>query len=145
MAKSRTPTDEAVERRKLRLRLEGLDDAQRHRRRGLIGLGQTCFGPRWRTDLARSIEATMRRPLLPSQVAHWVSGVRPVPVDVYEACVTIAAWEAAALRRRADILESGVWTDSLEWDDGTVQVPRSPREIAADAALRRAARLSEND
>ncbi|TXN48444.1 hypothetical protein [Methylobacterium sp. WL7] len=139
------PIEDAVERRRLRLRLDGLDDAKRHRRRGLIGLGQTAFGARWRTDLARSIEAHMGRPVLPSQVAHWVSGVRPVPVEIYEACTKIAAWEAAALRRRADVLESGTWRDSLERDDGTVDVPRSPQEIAADAARDRAARLNEDD
>lgn len=136
-------TPEAIERRQLRVNIEGLTDTQRRHRAGVIGLGQTAYGPRWRSDLAKSIATEMGRPVSQAQVAHWISGTRPVPEAVYEACLKLSDWQASDLRRRASILASRSWTDSREWDDGTVAVPEAPETSSADAALERAARIKE--
>lgn len=119
-------TAEAVERRQLRVDLSGLDETQRRHRAGLIGLGQTIFGPRWRSDLASAIGTELRRTVTPAQVMHWVSGTRPVPAPVYEACLSISTTYAEDLTRRAAILSSRSWTDSREREDGRVYVPEPP-------------------
>lgn len=125
-------TAEAVERRQLQVDLGGLDEAQRRRRAGLIGLGQTAFGPRWRTSLAQALNAEMGKSFSESRVAQWVSGNRPVPEAVYEACLAISGHHAEDLSRRAAILASRSWTDSREREDGRVYVAE-PTEGDRDA------------
>lgn len=125
-------TPEAVERRQLRVDLSGLDEAQRRRRAGLIGLGQAAFGPRWRSDLARAISTELGKPFSEARVAQWVSGNRPVPEPVYEACLAISGHHAEDLKRRAAVLASRSWTDSREREDGGVYVAE-PTEGDRDA------------
>ena len=130
MSKAITPpargTPEAVERRQLRVDLSGLNEMQRRHRAGLIGFGQTAFGERWRTDFAAAIGAELGRTISVAQVAHWISGTRPVPDLVYEACLAISQAHAEDLTRRSAILSSRSWTDSREREDGRVYVAEPP-------------------
>ena len=130
MSKATTPpargTPEAIERRQAKVDLSGLNETQRRHHAGLIGFGQTAFGERWRVDFAAAIGAELGKTVSVAQVAHWISGTRPVPEPVFEACLAISQSQAEDLARRSAILPSRSWTDSREREDGRVYVAEPP-------------------
>lgn len=64
----------------------------------LARVGETLFGPRWQSDVARVLDVDSRR------VREWLSGSRSIPPGIWADLATEADSRAADLRSVADEL-----------------------------------------
>jgi hypothetical protein len=83
--------------------LSRLTEAQRATRVAFIDLAEIAFGKAWQTPVAAALGRDK------AQVAGWISGRRPVPVDVLAELPARALRWAANLEHRADMIR-------LRWD-----------------------------
>lgn len=89
--------------RQPKVNLSRLTEAQRATRVAFIDLAEIAFGKAWQTPVAAALGRDK------AQVAGWISGRRPVPVDVLAELPTMALRWAANLEHRADMIR-------LRWD-----------------------------
>ncbi|MBK3398052.1 hypothetical protein [Methylobacterium ajmalii] len=112
-------------RREVKVDLTGLTERQLSLRTRVIRLGECIFGVRWQSDLAAALAKEARRPVGQAQVAHWISGRRPVPEALAPAIESLAHKLAEQLLHRYDIVMAD-WPKPLPRRDAKALDPLRP-------------------
>ena len=131
-AKRGTPA--AIEMRKPKVHLDAIDKMNCEDRARMIGLGQLIWGDRWRTEMTRALGGQLGRKISPAQMAHWISGTRPLPDKVVAVLSRVARSMVNTMQSRVDMVANNDWYFAVECDDGSVVVPaRRERRVFNEA------------
>lgn len=93
-------------RQEVKVDLSGLSERQAIVRMHTIRLGELAFGPRWQSYLAEILSSEIGRKVGQPQIAHWISGRRPVPEAMLDPLQRIAMRLADDMERRADLIRA---------------------------------------
>ncbi|KQT93381.1 hypothetical protein ASG60_08425 [Methylobacterium sp. Leaf469] len=120
MAKSASIRGTDKARREPKIDLSRLSEEQKATRIAFLDLAEIAFGKAWQTPVASALGRDK------AQVAGWISGRRPVPVDVLAELPALALRWAASLEHRAEMLR-------LRWDPALAERRIQIETAAAEA------------
>ena len=72
----------------------------------LIAVGEAAYGDEWKAGIAKDLGRALGRTVSRSQVHHWASGERAVPLHLREHIVQIAFHLRNDLKERADRIDA---------------------------------------
>lgn len=120
-----TQDDQTPAKRVRKEDLSRLSERQLRLRKQVMDVGELAFGPRWQTDFAKALSHQAKREIGFSQVAHWISGHRPVPESLAEPIQRLTELAIKDAKRRAALIRADWSPETVAEREGDPQAASS--------------------